>query len=252
MLPSHAPVRDLHLHYIEKFEISPFLLEAQHVALLGAVRRLAMAVGKAPENWTEGDQRAIAAYTEPLNLGSYFAGWAGWQEPQRQQAAGSMMAFFRRVADQKLFSRFKLRPNFADLWRRLAAGGASADQPADSRRQANQPKTALRRHQRQRGANSRKASKQPAWESGMRVRHTTWGMGTVINVLHTFSPPAVWVRFDERRGPKRFPADSTSCVGLNHRLQIIQIKALAWGHNLHIYFGRHQTGVLGKALRRHR
>jgi hypothetical protein len=42
----------------------------------------------------------------------------------------------------------------------------------------------------------------------MRVRHATWGVGTVISVLHTFSPPAVWVRFDERRGPKRFPADT--------------------------------------------
>ena len=42
----------------------------------------------------------------------------------------------------------------------------------------------------------------------MRVRHATWGVGTVINVLHSFTPAAVWVRFDERRGPKRFSADT--------------------------------------------
>ncbi len=204
--------RDLHLHYIEKFEISPFLLEAQHVALLGAVQRLATAADKSPEHWTEGDQRAIAAYTEPLNLGSYFGDWAGWQEPERQQAAGSMMAFFRRVADQKLFGRLKLRPNFADLWRRLAAGNSGNNQPASTtsaRANPTKPRQTASAQTAGRGrTNSRKANKQPAWESGMRVRHTTWGVGTVISVLHTFSPPAVWVRFDERRGPKRFPADT--------------------------------------------
>jgi DNA helicase-2/ATP-dependent DNA helicase PcrA len=204
--------RDLHLHHIEKFEISPFLVQAQHGALLGAVRRLAVAAGKSPAEWTEEDQRAIAAYTEPLNLGSYFGDWAGWQEPQRQQAAGSMMAFFRRVAEQKLFGRFKLRPNFAELWRRLASGERASGHPAVAPsagakpiRSRPVPAAPAPGHS---GAKTRRTAKQPDWASGMRVRHATWGVGTVISVLHTFSPPAVWVRFDERRGPKRFPADT--------------------------------------------
>jgi len=204
--------RDLHLHYIEKFAISPFLLEAQHAKLLGAVRRLATAAMKNPAQWTEADQHAIAAYTEPLNLDSYFGDWAGWQEPQRQQAAGSMTSFFRRVADQKLFGRLGVRPNFADFWRKLVNGGRSSTQPAAASTAMVKPNhsrsTPPARPGRSGRATGDKGGKQPAWASGMRVYHTAWGAGTVISVLHTFSPPAVWVRFDERRGPKRFPADT--------------------------------------------
>ncbi|MCB0185833.1 MAG: ATP-dependent helicase, partial [Caldilineaceae bacterium] len=36
--------RDLHLHYVEKYEISPFLAQARHTALLGAVQRMVTAI----------------------------------------------------------------------------------------------------------------------------------------------------------------------------------------------------------------
>lgn len=203
--------RDLHLHYVEKYEISPFLAQARHTALLGAVNRMVNAVRKAPEQWTEEDQRAMAAYTEPLHLSSYFTDWAGWQQQQRQQAAGAMTRFFRRVAEQKLFGRFKLHPNFADLWRRLADGDPSASAPPIATRKRGRNGASRGRSRSVSTSNQqsrRKSNREIAWESGMRVRHHDWGIGTVINVLHSFSPPAVWVRFDERRGPKRFPADT--------------------------------------------
>ncbi|MEZ4621014.1 MAG: 3'-5' exonuclease [Caldilineaceae bacterium] len=200
--------RDFHLHYVEKYEVSPFLLQAQYLNLLGALRRVATAAGKAPAQWDEGDQRAIATYTEPLNLGNYFGEWAGWQEDQRQAAATSMTGFFRRVADQKLFGRLKLRPNFADLWRRLANGGNAPAAPLASSPSPSSTVTAKGRSTKARAKGAGRSAKTPAWESGMRVRHQTWGAGTVIKVLHSFSPPAVWVRFDELRGPKRFAADT--------------------------------------------
>lgn len=209
--------RDLHLHYIEKYEISPFLAQARHGALLQAVHRLAVAAGKSPSEWDEADQQAIAAYTDPLNLGSYFSGWAGWQEVQRQQAAGSMTTFFRRVADQKLFRRFKLRPNFADFWRRLAksatTNGASsssstANQPSRRRAISGASVSSSTPRKPSTSKQGTKPRKQPTWQTGMRIEHAALGTGTVTNVLHSFSPPVVWVRFDQRRGPKRFRADT--------------------------------------------
>ena len=216
--------RDLHLHHIEKYEISPFLLEARHGALLTAVNRVGEAANKTPDQWTDDDLQALGAYTEPLQLDSYFADWAGWEAPQRTQAAGLMTRFFRRVADQKLFSRLKLRPNFADLWRALArrTSGEATDKPQSSQRgsqRTSSRSSAEKRGQRQTSNPSKQGNKRraprkkptsptPAWEAGQRVHHPTLGAGTVIQVLPSFSPPAVWVRFDERRGPKRFPADS--------------------------------------------
>ncbi|MCB0123991.1 MAG: ATP-dependent helicase, partial [Caldilineaceae bacterium] len=203
--------RDLHLHYVEKYEISPFLAQARHTALLGAVQRMVTAIRKGPEQWDEEDQRAIATYTEPLNLSSYFTDWAGWQEQDRQQAAGAMTGFFRRVSEQKLFGRLKLRPNFADLWRRLANGESASTLSAPRSTNQSSANTGNKRPATATTGKSQKrrsAGRAVAWESGMRVRHATWGVGTVINVLHSFTPAAVWVRFDERRGPKRFSADT--------------------------------------------
>ncbi|MCB0105969.1 MAG: hypothetical protein KDE53_08665, partial [Caldilineaceae bacterium] len=200
-----------HLHYVEKYEISPFLAQARHTALLGAVQRMVTAIRKGPEQWDEEDQRAIATYTEPLNLSSYFTDWAGWQEQDRQQAAGAMTGFFRRVSEQKLFGRLKLRPNFADLWRRLANGESASTLSAPRSTNQSSANTGNKRPATATTGKSQKrrsAGRAIAWESGMRVRHATWGVGTVINVLHSFTPAAVWVRFDERRGPKRFSADT--------------------------------------------
>ncbi len=194
--------RDLHLHYVEKYPISPFLRDANPTALLRAVGQIRAAANKAPAQWTESDLQVMATHTETLQLGSYFEEWAGWGKPQRSQAATLMTGFFRRVASQKLFGRLQLRPNFADLWRKL---GRQADGPAPA------PTATTQRSRR--GPNKQKGHKKiapqaVAWEAGLRVQHPTWGAGTIINVLHSFSPPAVWVRFDNRRGPKRFPADS--------------------------------------------
>ena len=209
--------RDLHLHYVLKHAISPFLAQAGYAALLTALQRVATAAAKGPGQWDNEDLQAMAAYTEPLHLGSYFDGWAGWQGTQRQAAAGAMASFFRRVADNKLFARLKLRPNFADLWRRLAAGPTTtpaAPPPASAAGTRRNPA------KRQPAAASRpipaattpkpnaKARVPAQWEAGMRVRHTTLGNGTVIGVLPSFSPPAIWVRFDDMRGPKRFRADA--------------------------------------------
>lgn len=208
--------RDLHLHYVQKHAISPFLTQAGYNTLLAALERVALAAAKGPGQWDADDLQALAAYTEPLHLGSYFEGWAGWQGSQRQAAAGAMAGFFRRVTDNQLFSRLKLRPNFADLWRRLAAGPAatpgavssSATPAAPRNRPQRQPTGAAPRPKTAPPPTTAKAKTSTQWEAGMRVHHTTFGSGTVIGVLPSFSPPAIWVRFDEQRGPKRFRADA--------------------------------------------
>lgn len=215
--------RDLHLHHVEKYEISPFLLEARHGDLLGAVQQVSAAASKEPGRWTERDIQALATHTEALQLDGYFTQWSNWDSPKRQDAANAMTRFFRHVADQKLFQRLNLRPNFADLWRALARGGtaiAAAARPTahttvkpnqgttpSGKRTSPSHQTQKKRATNRRGRRTKKTAT-ATWEAGVRVQHAKWGAGTVIQVLPSFSPPAVWVRFDERRAPKRFPADS--------------------------------------------
>ncbi len=204
----------LYLHAIQDAELSPFLAEAQFKQRLLAVGHVTAAVLKAPAQWNTQNLLALALYVRPLQLQSYFQAWAEWSTEERQQAATLMVRFFRTVAERKLFSQLKLDPDFADPWRAMLLNkaplpplplpdlerGLTGEQPSFLQRQLSRifgPRT---------GATAPPSTK--PWTSGMRVRHATYGNGTVSKVLPTLSPPVLWVRFDGLDAPQRFPMDT--------------------------------------------
>ncbi|MEZ4727839.1 MAG: ATP-dependent helicase [Caldilineaceae bacterium] len=212
--------RQLYLHAVQDVELSPFLVEAQYRQLLLAVGRITEAVLKAPSAWTAQDLLVLAAYVRPLHLQSYFQTWMGWSAQQQQQAATMMVRFFRTVAERKLFAKLNLAPDFADPWRALLVEKTPLpplDLPDLERLLSGQkesfPRQQLARFFGRRGPAKARLTAD-AWNEGMRVRHPTFGPGTVIKVLRTLSPPVLWVRFDEAGAPQRFPVDTDQLEAL--------------------------------------
>lgn len=212
--------QQLYLHAVQDAELSPFLVEAQYKQLLLAVGRITEAVLKAPSAWNAQDLLVLAAYVQPLHLHTYFQAWMGWSAQQQQQAATLMVRFFRTVAERKLFAKLNLAPDFADPWRALLVEKTPLpplDLP-DLDRVLPEPKESFAQKQlarffgRRGTATARLTA--DAWNEGMRVRHPTFGPGTVIKVLRTLSPPVLWVRFDEAGAPQRFPVDTDQLAAL--------------------------------------
>jgi DNA helicase-2/ATP-dependent DNA helicase PcrA len=203
--------RDLYLHAIQEADLSPFLEEAQYKWLLLAVRDVTAAILKAPSTWTSQDLVTLARYLHPLHLHSYFQGWMNWPAAEREAAATLMVRFFRTVAEQQLFTKLNLAPDFAEPWRAMLGHKRSlpplplpelAPTPAEAK-----PTFLQRQISKIFGARAT-PSATPTWAVGDRVRHPEFGAGKVIKVLPTLSPPVLWVRFDGQNAPQRFPLDT--------------------------------------------
>jgi hypothetical protein len=176
-----------------------------------AVRDVTAAILKAPSTWTSQDLVTLARYLHPLHLHSYFQGWMNWPAAEREAAATLMVRFFRTVAEQQLFTKLNLAPDFAEPWRAMLGHKRSlpplplpdlAPTPAEAK-----PTFLQRQISKIFGARAT-PSATPSWAVGDRVRHPEFGAGKVIKVLPTLSPPVVWVRFDGQNAPQRFPLDT--------------------------------------------
>lgn len=206
--------QNLYLHAVQDAELSPFLAEAQYKQRLLAVRDVTQAVLRAPSTWTSQDLQALAMYSGPLHLDSYFQEWMTWSPAEQQQAATLMVRFFRTVADRQLFAKLNLPPDFAEPWRALL-GKKRALTPLDLpdlEQTQGEPKPSFLQRQLTKFFGSRAEAPTPpatqVWAAGDRVSHGTHGKGTIINVLPALTPPVVWVRFDEVGAPQRFPLDT--------------------------------------------
>lgn len=206
--------RDLFLHAIQEADLSPFLEEAQYKWLLLAVRDVTAAILKAPSTWHTQDLVTMARYLQPLHLHSYFQGWMNWPASEREAAATLMVRFFRAVAERQLFTKLNLAPDFADPWRAMLGHKRALPplplpdlEPTPSA----EPKPTFLQRQIGKIFGARPAplsAPQPAWSVGARVRHAEFGVGKVIKVLPTLSPPVLWVRFESQGSPQRFPLDT--------------------------------------------
>lgn len=204
----------LYLHAVKDAELSPFLLQAEYKQRLLAVRDVTAAVLKPPSTWQSQELLALARHVCTLHLQCYFQEWSDWSAAEKQQAATLMVRFFRTVAERKLFGELNLAPDFADLWRAMLTSKAALpplDLP-DLSHYTPEAKPSFLQRQLSRlwGSRSTAAAHSLAsqWAVGMRVRHATLGVGTVIKVLPTLSPPVLWVRFDTQNAPQRFPAET--------------------------------------------
>lgn len=205
--------RDLYLHAIQESALSPFLEEAQYKWLLLAVRDVTVAILKAPSTWSSEDLVTLARYVHPLHLHSYFQGWMNWPTTEREQAATLMVRFFRTVAEHQLFTKLNVTPNFADPWRAMLSNKRPLPPLPlpDLAPTASDPKPTFLQRQISKIFGSRSATPtalQPPWAVGDQVRHPDLGMGKVIQVLPTLSPPVLWVRFERQSAPQRFPLDT--------------------------------------------
>lgn len=205
--------RDLYLHAIQEADLSPFLEEAQYKWLLLAVRDVTAAILKAPSTWTTQDLVTLARYVQPLYLHSYFQGWMNWPATEQEAAATLMVRFFRTVAEQQLFAKLNLSPAFAEPWRAML--GHKRPLPPlplpDLGPASTEPKPTFLQRQISKIFGARSATlptPSPTWSVGDRVRHVELGVGKVIKVLPTLSPPVLWVRFDNQNTPQRFPLDT--------------------------------------------
>lgn len=177
------------------------------------MRDVTATILKAPTTWDTPDLLTLARHVPALQLHSYFQGWMNWPVREREEAATLMVRFFRTVAGQQLFTKLNLTPDFADPWRAMLSNKHPLPPlplpdleptPAESK-----PTFLQRQINKIFGARSTTPSvPQPTWAVGDRVRHPELGVGKVIKVLPTLSPPVLWVRFETQSAPQRFPFDT--------------------------------------------
>ncbi|MBX3012872.1 MAG: ATP-dependent helicase [Caldilineaceae bacterium] len=201
----------LYLHAVQEVALSPFLAQADYRERLLAVRDLTAAVLKGPDGWNTQDLIALARHVQPLHLQRYFLEWLDWPTAKKEQAATLLVRFFRTVAERKLFAQLQLAPDFVEPWRAMLTTKAPLPPlvlPDLGRADAVEQPSFLQR-QLTKWLGPRNAIPSPTqWATGMRVRHPTYGLGTVIKVLPTLSPPVLWVRFEALDAPQRFPLES--------------------------------------------
>lgn len=205
---------NLYLHALQEVALSPFLEEAHYKERLLAVRRITETILKPPATWATPDLLAMAGDAHQLQLLSYFQHWVDWPKEQQQAVATLLLRFFRTVADRKLFAKLNLSPDFADPWRALVTNKTPLpplDLPDLDRLLSGKKESFIQRQitkifapRSQQLSNARS----DGWEVGVQVRHATLGVGTVIKVLPTLSPPVLWVRFEAGNAPQRFRLDT--------------------------------------------
>ncbi len=156
-----------YLYALSSLPLSPFLKEAEHLHVLGAVERVGEALALPPEELSTAQTLALAQGAHKLGLGRYLYHW--WNAAQAPAVAAKVLRLFSRAEQAGWLEALGLSLEAKSLWEAfdVEPGQGSADEFAD-----------LERFLLKRPA----PSSPPTLKPGQKVRHIQFGTGLVVGL----------------------------------------------------------------------
>jgi DNA helicase-2/ATP-dependent DNA helicase PcrA len=156
-----------YLYALSSLPISPFLQEAEHQQVLGAVERVGEALGMRAEELSTAQTLALAQGAHKLGLERFLHSW--WNAEQAQSIAAKVLRLFAHAERAGWLEALGLTPEARGLWEAfdVELGEGVAGEFADLERFLLRPPAWVG---------------QPRLNPGQKVRHSQFGTGLVVGL----------------------------------------------------------------------
>lgn len=155
------------LYALSSLPLSPFLQEAEHQQVLGAVERVGEALGMRAEELSIAQTLVLAQGAHKLGLERFLHRW--WKAEQAQSIAAKVLRLFAHAERASWLEALGLTPEAKGLWEAfdVEPGEGVAGEFADLERFLLRPPAPVG---------------QPRLNPGQKVRHTQFGTGLVVGL----------------------------------------------------------------------
>jgi len=155
-----------YLYALSSLPLSPFLREAEHLQVLGAVERVGEALAQRADQLSTAQTLALAQEAHKLGLERYLYQW--WASSQAQDVAAKVLRLLAYAERENWSAALGLTPEARGLWEGFGVtpGEGPAGEFADLERFLFRPSS----------------PGQPLLRAGQKVRHTQFGTGLVVSL----------------------------------------------------------------------
>ncbi len=186
--------RELHLYILRKNRTSPFLLEANYISTLENIEQIRHVLESSPHSWRIEHLLTIARHTQKLQLERYFSFWWQGHDEQKTALAREIQKIFRLAIQKKWLEKLDLDENNLAYWEEFGVFDEIPDATTieEIQRLVGISSTASPRRN-----GSPDVSESPFvlgqiptkedYAIGLRVRHPSYGMGTILEVFEVNS-----------------------------------------------------------------
>lgn len=155
-----------YLYALSSLPLSPFLKEAQHLQVLGAVERVGEALAQRADELSTAQTLALAQGVHKLGLERYLYQW--WNSSQAQDIAAKVLRLFAHAERENWAELLELTPEAEEIWKAfdVELGKGAEGEFADLERFIFKPLS----------------PGQSPLRAGQKVRHTQFGTGLVVSL----------------------------------------------------------------------
>jgi DNA helicase-2/ATP-dependent DNA helicase PcrA len=156
-----------YLYALASLPLSPFLVEAEHLQVLGAVERVGEALALKAHELSTAQTLALAQGARKLGLERFLYGW--WNSGQAQSIAAKVLRLFAHAQREGYSEALGLTHEARSVWEAFDAvpGSGVEGEFSDLERFIFKPI---------------QAAGQPVLRAGQKVRHTQFGTGLVVSL----------------------------------------------------------------------
>ncbi len=185
--------RELHLYILRKNRTSPFLLEANYITTLQNIEHIRHVLESPPQTWRVENLLIVARHTQKLQLERYFSFWWEGHQEQKTALAREIQKIFRLAIQKKWLEQLELDEKNLAYWEEFGVFDQLPDATFtdELQRIVGLPLDApSRRNVSDVSQSPFVLGKTPVREEyvvGARVRHPSYGVGTILEAFEVNS-----------------------------------------------------------------